>query len=326
MPELTMAAALNRAMSDAMSSDESVLVFGEDVGKLGGVFRVTQGLQERFGDKRCFDTPLAEAGIAGIAVGLALNGFRPVIEMQFDAFSYPALDQVISHIAKYRTRSRGKLGMPITIRIPVGGGIGAAESHSDSPETYYAHTAGLKVVSPSCPSDAYELLSNAIADPDPVVVCEPKSQYWSTQDFEPSSNGSIIGKAKVVREGEHATLIAWGAMVARCLEAADHAAMDNVSLEVVDVRSLVPLDEKTLCESAVKTGRVVIVHEAPLTLGFGAEIAATITQECFDSLEAPPLRVTGLDTPYPPAKNENDWVPSVNRILAAVSQSFSYSN
>ncbi|HVE92004.1 MAG TPA: alpha-ketoacid dehydrogenase subunit beta [Actinomycetota bacterium] len=324
MPETTMAAALNTALADSLERDDRVLVFGEDVGKLGGVFRITQGLQQRFGETRVFDTPLAESGIAGISVGLALAGWRPVAEMQFDAFSYPALNQTISHIARYRYRSRGRAPMPVVIRIPEAGGIGAAENHSDSPETYYAHTVGLKVVVPSTPMDAYDLLVQSIADPDPVVFLEPKSRYWSKESGELKSGGLPIGRARVVREGGHCTLIAWGAMVSRCLEAADLAAEDGVELEVVDLRTLVPLDLETLAVAVRTTGRAVVVHEAPMTLGFGAEVVARLVEDCFVNLEAPVLRVTGYDTPYPPATIEEHYVPSVERILSAVGRVLSY--
>jgi 2-oxoisovalerate dehydrogenase E1 component subunit beta len=325
MPEVTMVKALNEALRDSLREDNRTLVLGEDVGKLGGVFRVTEGLQAEFGDERVFDTPLAEAAIAGVSLGLALVGWRPIAEMQFDGFSYPALDQVISHVAKYRYRSRGRQTVPVVIRIPFAGGVGAAEHHSESPEAYYAHTAGLKVVAPSSAIDAYHLLRASIADPDPVIFFEPKSRYWSKEEGELNGNGLPIGRARTVRAGSDATLIAYGAMVARCLRAADAAAKDrDLDLEVMDLRSLVPLDLDALAESVRRTGRAVVVHEAPMTAGFGAEVVARIVEDCFDYLEAPVLRVTGYDTPYPPATVESHYVPSVARILDAVDRVTSY--
>jgi pyruvate dehydrogenase E1 component beta subunit len=321
---MTMAQALNRALRDALSSDDRVLILGEDVGKLGGVFRITDGLQAEFGEERVFDTPLAESAIAGVSLGLTQAGWKPVCEMQFEAFSYPALDEVISHIAKYRYRSKGTTSVPMVMRIPFGGGIGAAEHHSESPETYYAHTAGLKVVVPSSPMDAYNLLIRSIQDPDPVIFFEPKSRYWSKEDGELSADGDPIGRARVVTPGEHVTLIAWGAMVARCREAAEAAGEDGVDVEVLDLRSLVPLDLEALAASVQKTGRAVVVHEAPMTAGFGAEIVARIMEECFDHLEAPVLRVTGYDTPYPPATLEEHYLPSMNRIMLAMDKVLSH--
>jgi 2-oxoisovalerate dehydrogenase E1 component beta subunit len=328
-----MARAINEALRRSLAEDPRTLVLGEDVGKLGGVFRVTEGLQEEFGEGRVFDTPLAEAGIAGTCVGLAMAGWRPIAEMQFDAFSYPALDQVICHVAKYRYRSRGRQPMPVVIRIPFGGGIGAAEHHSESPETYYAHTAGLKVVVPSSPVDAFDLLRAAIADPDPVVYLEPKSRYWSKESGElgaiggaggADGSGTAIGRSRVVRAGGDCTLISYGAMVARCLEAAAAAAEDGVEISVLDLRSLVPLDLEGLAASVRTTGRAVVVHEAPMTLGFGAEVVARLMEDCFDVLEAPVLRVTGFDTPYPPATLESHYLPSVDRILDAVERVLTY--
>jgi 2-oxoisovalerate dehydrogenase E1 component beta subunit len=325
VPDVTMVKALNEALRRSLADDPRTLVLGEDVGKLGGVFRVTEGLQDEFGTGRVFDTPLAEAAIAGVSLGLALAGWRPVAEMQFDGFSYPALDQVISHVAKYRYRSRGRQPVPIVIRIPFAGGIGAAEHHSESPEAYYAHTAGLKVVVPSSPVDAYHLLRASIADPDPVIFFEPKSRYWSKEDGDLNGDeGLPIGKARIVREGTDCTVIAYGAMVARSLQAATKAAQDGTDLEVIDLRSLVPLDLDALATSVTKTGRAVVVHEAPMTAGFGAEVVARIVEDAFDYLEAPILRVTGYDTPYPPATLESHYLPSVERILAAVHRVTSY--
>ncbi len=322
-----MVKALNEALRDSLSEDPRALVLGEDVGKLGGVFRVTDGLQDQFGTARVFDTPLAEAAIAGVSLGLALAGWHPVAEMQFDGFSYPALDQIISHIAKYRYRSRGKQAVPLVIRIPFAGAVGAAEHHSESPEAYYAHTSGLKVVVPSSPLDAYDLLRASIADPDPVIFFEPKSRYWSKEEGElGASNGSAlpIGKARVVREGTDCTIVTYGAMVARSLTAAEEASEEGTEIEVVDLRSLVPLDLHALAGSVRKTGRAVVVHEAPLTAGFGAEVVARIVEDAFDYLEAPVLRVTGYDTPYPPATIEAHYLPNVERILAAVDRVTNY--
>ena len=322
-----MVKALNEALRQSLAEDPRTLVLGEDVGKLGGVFRVTEGLQAEFGSSRVIDTPLAEAAIAGVSLGMALAGWHPVAEMQFDGFSYPALDQIISHVAKYRYRSRGRQTVPMVIRIPFAGGIGAAEHHSEIPEAYYAHTAGLKVVAPSSAVDAYHLLRASIADPDPVIFFEPKSRYWSKEEgsLEPGGDGALpIGKARIVREGSDCTIVSYGAMVARSLVTAGQAASDGVEVEVLDLRSLVPLDLEALAGSVRRTGRAVVVHEAPLTAGFGAEVVARIVEDCFDYLEAPVLRVTGYDTPYPPATIESNYLPSVARILAAVDRVTNY--
>jgi pyruvate dehydrogenase E1 component beta subunit len=319
-----MVGALNQALRDSLTEDPRTLVLGEDVGRLGGVFRVTDGLLDAFGSRRVFDTPLAEAGIAGVSLGLALAGWHPVAEMQFDGFSYPAIDQIISHVAKYRFRSRGRQTVPLVIRIPFAGGVGAAEHHSESPEAYYAHTAGLKVVVASSPIDAYHLLRAAIADPDPVIFFEPKSRYWSKEDGELNGDGLPIGRARIARVGNDCTIVTYGAMVARSLQAAEVAARNEVEVEVLDLRSLVPLDLDALAASVRRTGRAVVVHEAPLTGGFGAEIVARIVEDCFDHLEAPVLRVTGFDTPYPPATIETHYVPSVQRIMAAVDRVVEY--
>jgi len=321
---VTMAAALNTALRDAMRDDDTVVVYGEDVGRLGGVFRITDGLQEEWGTERCFDTPVAESGIVGTAIGMALYGLRPVVEMQFDGFAYPALDQVISHVAKYRNRTRGTVGLPMVIRIPYGGGIGAVEHHSESPETYYAHTAGLTVVSPGTPGDAYALLRSAIAFPDPVVFLEPKRRYWLKEDVELPVDGEPIGRALVRRTGTTATLIAYGPMVTTAMEAADAATQDGWDLEVIDVRTLSPLDSDTLATSVTKTGRAIVVHEGPRFAGYGAEIAATLTERVFGHLAAPVLRVTGFDVPYPPAKIERHYLPTADRILDAVAHALEY--
>ncbi|MEX0831012.1 MAG: alpha-ketoacid dehydrogenase subunit beta [Nitriliruptoraceae bacterium] len=321
---VTLGQAINHALVDAMQEDERVLVFGEDVGRLGGVFRVTDGLQQKFGEERCFDTPLAESGIVGTAIGLAMAGWRPVPEMQFDGFTYPAFEQIVSHLAKLRNRSRGHLRMPITLRIPYGGGIGAVEHHSESPEAYWAHTAGLRVVTPSTPSDAYSMMREAIASDDPVVFLEPKRRYWMKEELELPVTTAPADQAVIRRHGDTATLIAYGPMVRTALDAADAAEAEGWSLEVVDLRSLAPLDIATITASAEKTGRIVVVHEASRTLGLGAEIAAIVQQEAFYSLEAPVLRVTGFDTPYPPAMLERYWLPGIDRILDAVQQSLTW--
>ena len=321
---VTMVGALNAALRDALREDPRVLVFGEDVGRMGGVFRVTEGLQSEFGEARVFDTPISEAGIAGAAVGLAFAGWKSVVEMQFDAFSYPALEQIIDHVAKMRERTRGRVDMPITIRIPAFGGIRGKEHHGESPETYYVHTAGLKVVVPSGALDAYRLLRLAIADPDPVIVLEPKARYWSKESGDLSADGPGIGTGRVVRGGDACTVFAYGAMVARCLEAADLLSGEGIEARVVDLRSLSPLDVDLIAGSVRETGRAVVVHEAPRTLGMGAEIAARIMEEAFDSLEAPVARVTGWDVPYPPAALEAHYLPSVERIAAAVRRTVTY--
>lgn len=321
---ITMAQALNTALHDAMADDDKVVMFGEDVGLLGGVFRITDKLQERFGDKRCFDTPLAESAIAGTAVGMALYGYKPVIEMQFDGFTYPAFEQIVSHIAKMRNRSRGRVTLPITIRIPFGGGIGAVEHHSESPEAYFMHTAGLKVVSPGTPSDAYSLLRASIASPDPVVFFEPKRRYWLKEEATLPVTTEPLGKAVVRREGTTATLIAYGPMVKTCQETAEAATAEGWDLEVVDLRSLTPLDIDTVLASVRKTGRAITVHEAQVTAGAGAEVAAQVTEHAFYALEAPVLRVGGFDIPYPAAKLEEFHLPDVDRILDAVERSLAY--
>jgi pyruvate dehydrogenase E1 component beta subunit len=312
---LTMAQAINRALHDAMAADERVLVFGEDVAQLGGVFRITEGLTETFGTQRCFDTPLAESAIIGMSIGLAIRGFVPVPEIQFDGFSYPAFDQMVSHLAKYRTRTRGQVDMPVTVRIPSFGGIGAVEHHSESTETYWAHTAGLKVVVPATPSDAYWLLRHAIASRDPVIYLEPKRRYWGREAVDLVEPAPPIGRAMVRRPGADVTVLTYGGLVATALGAADIAEYD---LEVIDLRSLNPLDFETVATSVTKTGRAVIMHEGPRSLGFGAELAARISEELFYDLEAPVLRATGFDTPYPPARMEKVWLPGVDRLLDCV--------
>ncbi len=318
---LSMAQAINRALHDAMAADDRVLVFGEDVAQLGGVFRVTDGLHETFGDARCFDTPLAESAIVGIAIGMAIRGLVPVPEIQFDGFAAPAFDQIVSHLAKYRMRTRGELDMQVTIRIPSFGGIGAVEHHSESTESYWLHTAGLKVVVPSTPSDAYWLLREAIASRDPVIFLEPKRRYWAKGEVDTSVPAPPIGRAAVRRTGRDVTVITYGSLVDTALAAADLA--DGRDLEVVDLRSLNPLDFDTIAASIRKTGRAVVMHEGPRTLGFGAELAARISEELFYDLEAPVLRATGFDTPYPPARLEKLWLPGVDRLLDCVHKAMS---
>ena len=319
-----MVAALNVALREALRADDRVLVFGEDVGRSGGVFRVTDGLQAEFGDRRVFDTPISEAGIVGAAVGLAFAGWRSVVEMQFDAFSYPALEQIVDHVAKMRERTRGRIDMPITIRMPAFGGVKGKEHHGESPETFYVHTAGLKVVAPSNPGDAYRLLRLAIADPDPVSVLEPKARYWAKVETDLAAEGPGIGQDAVVRESNAATVFTYGSMVARSLDAASVLADEGVSARVVDLCTLSPLDDELIARCVRETGRAVVVHEAPRTLGLGAEVAARIVEEAFDFLEAPVRRVTGYDVPYPPAALEHHYLPSVQRIAAAVREVVAY--
>ena len=322
---LTMAKALNTAMADAMRADSSVLVFGEDVGMLGGVFRITDGLMAEFGEQRCFDTPLAESGIVGMAVGMAINGMRPVIEMQFDAFAYPAFEQIVSHVAKMHNRTKGKLKMPMVIRVPYAGGIGGVEHHCDSSESYYAHTAGLKVYTPATVADGYRMLREAIDSDDPVMFMEPKKLYWSKDQVdlgalraEHAAGTSTEGRAAVARPGTDATLIAYGPSVPTALAAAAAAAEEGRSLEVIDVRTLVPFDDETVCASVRKTGRAVVIAEAHGFASVSSEIVARVQERAFHYLAAPILRVTGFDVPFPSPKLEHYYLPSVDRILDAV--------
>lgn len=322
----TMAQALGRALRDAMAADPSVHVLGEDVGTLGGVFRITDGLAEEFGADRCTDTPLAEAGILGTAVGMAMYGLRPVVEMQFDAFAYPSFEQLISHVSRMRNRTRGAMPMPITVRVPYGGGIGGVEHHSDSSEIYYMATPGLHVVAPATVADAYGLLRAAIASDDPVIFLEPKRLYWSKAEWSADAPEQVppIGRAVVRRPGSGgrraATLISYGPSVPVCLEAAEAARSEGWDLEVVDLRSLVPFDDETVCASVRRTGRAVVVHEAAGFGGPGGEIAARVTERCFHHLEAPVLRVAGFDIPYPPPMLERHHLPGVDRVLDAVAR------
>jgi 2-oxoisovalerate dehydrogenase E1 component subunit beta len=318
MSTLSMSGALNKALADALEADERVLVFGEDVGPLGGVFRITDGLAARFGDRRVFDTPLAESGIVGTAIGMAMNGMRPVVEMQFDAFAYPAFEQITSHLAKMRNRTRGKVEVPVVIRIPYGGGIGGVEHHCDSSEAYYTHTSGLRVVTPGTPQDGYDLLRDAIDSPDPVIFLEPKRRYWSKGEVSIGTHRVGFDRALVRRPGEDVTLIAYGPMVATALETAEAAKDEGWDVEVVDLRSLSPFDDETVCASVRRTGRAVVVHEAAGFGGYGAEVVARVTERCFHHLHAPVLRVTGFDIPYPPPKLEEHFLPGVDRILDAI--------
>ena len=314
---VTMAAALNLALRDALTTDDSVLVFGEDVGTLGGVFRVTDGLAAAFGPTRVFDTPLAESGIVGTAIGMAMNGLRPVVEMQFDAFAYPAFEQITSHLAKIRNRTKGRVELPIVIRIPYGGGIGGVEHHCDSSEVYYTHTPGLRVVTPGTAADAYGLLREAIESPDPVIFLEPKRRYW-TKEILWRDDRTPLDRAVVRRPGADVTLIAYGGALGTALEAADAAETEGRSVEVIDLRSLSPFDDETVTASVRRTGRAIVVHEASRFCGYGAEVAARVSEQCFHYLEAPVLRVAGFDIPYPPPSLEEYHLPSVDRILDAI--------
>jgi 2-oxoisovalerate dehydrogenase E1 component beta subunit len=318
----TMAQALRQALHDSLADDPTVHVLGEDVGTLGGVFRITDGLAAKFGPARVSDTPLAEAGILGTAVGMAMYGLRPVVEMQFDAFAYPAMEQLISHVSRMRNRTRGAMPLPITIRIPYGGGIGGVEHHSDSSEAYYLHTPGLHVVTPATVADAYGLLRASIASDDPVVFLEPKRLYWGKADWSADAPEAVppLGRAVVRRTGASATLITYGPSVPVCLEAAEAARQEGWDLEVVDLRSLVPFDDETVCASVRRTGRAVVVHESTGFGGAGAEIAARVSERCFHHLEAPVLRVAGFDIPYPPPMLERYHLPGVDRVLDAVAR------
>jgi pyruvate/2-oxoglutarate/acetoin dehydrogenase E1 component len=316
LAERSIVEAINECLHVELDRDSSVMVMGEDVGRAGGVFRATAGLRDRFGPDRCFDTPLAEAGILGTAVGLCMAGWRPVCEMQYDAFSYPCLDQLITHVGRYRWRTGGKMEFPIVVRMPYGGGVRAPELHDDSPETYYVHTPGVKVAIPSTPADAKGMLAAAIRDPDPVVIFEPKLHYRTIKGEVPEGEHVVpLGKARLALEGGDVTLVAYGSMVAVCEAAA--AALDDVSVEVLDIRSLKPLDEDALLASAAKTGRVVIVQEAPRTCGFAAELAAVLAEKAILDLRGPVLRVTGYDVPYPYWQIEDAYMPSAERVVAA---------
>ncbi|RWZ84779.1 alpha-ketoacid dehydrogenase subunit beta [Glutamicibacter sp. HZAU] len=311
--------ALNKSLHDALDQDEKVILLGEDIGTLGGVFRVTDGLKSKFGEHRVVDTPLAESGIVGSAIGLAYRGYRPVVEIQFDGFTYPAFDQLVSQLAKLHYRSRGRVKMPVTVRVPYGGGIGSPEHHSESPEAYFAHTAGLRVFAPSSVEDAYSMLRQAIACDDPVIFFEPKRRYHEKTTAEllaPAPDASP--KAKIVRPGEDVTVVGYGPTTYTLVDAAKAAEDEGTSLEVIDLRTLDPLDIDTVAESVKRTGKLVVVHEASRTSGIGAEICAEITERCFDYLEHAPLRVTGFDIPYPPSRLESHHLPDLDRVMHAV--------
>ncbi len=316
--------ALNAGLRKAMEDDPRVILMGEDIGKLGGVFRVTEHLQRDFGEQRVLDTPLAESGIVGTAIGLAMGGFRPVIEIQFDGFVFPAFDQITTQLAKLTARHEGRLSMPIVIRIPYGGHIGAVEHHQESPETYFAHTPGLRVVSPSTPNDAYWMIQEAIASDDPVVFLEPKSRYWPKGEVDLSAPALPLHASRIVRRGSDVTLVGHGAMVSTLLSAAALAEAEGTSCEVVDLRSLSPIDYGPILDSVRSTGRMVYAQEAPGFVSVGSEVAATVMERAFYALEAPVLRVSGYDTPFPPAKLEGVYLPDPDRILEAVDRSLAY--
>lgn len=324
MTELTMAKAINAGLAKAMEGDPKVLLMGEDIGTLGGVFRVTEGLKKQFGDERVLDTPLAESGIVGTAIGLAMRGFRPVCEVQFDGFIYPGFDQITSALAKLTFRHAGSQSFPVVIRVPYGGHIGAVEHHQESPEAYFAHTAGLRVVSPATPDDAYWMIQDAIASNDPVLYFEPKSRYQRRGEVDLDQRSLPLHASRVVREGTEVTLVGHGAMVTVMLQAAELAAEEGTSIEVVDLRSLSPIDFDPVVTSVQKTGRLVVCQEAPGNVSVGSEVAATVAERAFYSLEAPVLRVSGYDTPFPPAKLEGVYLPDVDRILEAVDRSLAY--
>ncbi|HWB56774.1 MAG TPA: alpha-ketoacid dehydrogenase subunit beta [Gaiellaceae bacterium] len=320
--ERTLVEAVNDALHVEMERDPTLMVMGEDVGRAGGVFRATAGLLDRFGPERCVDTPLAEAGILGTAVGLAMAGWRPVCEMQYESFSYPCLDQLITHVGRYRWRTGGAMEFPIVVRMPTGGGVRAPELHEDSPEAYYVHTPGVKVAIPSTPGDAKGLLAAALRDPDPVVVLEPKVLYRSPRGEVPEGEHVVpLGRARLAREGSDVTLIAYGAMVPTCLAAVD---LLDESAEVVDVRTLKPLDEETILGSVARTGRAVVVQEAPRVAGFGAEIAALLAEKAILDLRGPVVRVTGYDVPFPYWSIEHEYLPSPERVAAAARKVLTY--
>ena len=324
MSKLTIAKAITAGLTRAMEDDPKVMLMGEDIGSLGGVYRVTEGLKARFGAHRVLDSPLGEAGIVGTAVGLAQRGYRPVCEIQFDGFTFPAFNQITTQVAKIHARSEGKLKLPMTIRIPYGGVIGSVEHHSESPEALYAHTAGLRIITPSNAHDAYWMEQQAIASDDPVIIFEPKRRYWLKGEVDETAEPTDPFSASVIREGEDATVVAWGPLVPVALAAANAAEEDGRSVEVIDLRSISPIDFDTLTSSVRKTGRLVIAHEAPTFGGLGGEIAARVTEQAFYSLEAPVLRVGAFHMPYPPAAVEEHYVPDLDRVLDALDRSFTY--
>jgi len=321
---MPMARALNAGMRKAMRDDDHVLLMGEDIGALGGVFRITEGLQAEFGKERVMDTPLAESGIVGTAIGLAMAGFRPVVEIQFDGFVFPAFNQITTQLAKLTNRHEGRISLPVVIRIPYGGHIGAVEHHQESPEALFAHTAGLRIVSPATPNDAYWMIQEAIASNDPVLFFEPKSRYWPKGEVDLSASSGPLQQSRVVREGSEVTLVGHGAMVSMMLSAAELAGEEGTSIEVIDLRSLSPIDYGPIIESVQKTGRLVVASEAAGFSSISSEIAATVTERAFYSLEAPVLRVTGFDTPFPSARLETLYLPDADRILEAVDRSLAY--
>jgi len=320
---LTMAKAINLGLQAALAADDKVLLMGEDIGTLGGVFRVTEGLKNEFGENRVLDTPLAESGIVGTAIGLAMRGYRPVCEIQFDGFIFPAFDQITTQLAKMTARHEGFLRMPVVIRVPYGGHIGAIEHHSESPEAYFAHTPGLRIVSPATAQDGFTMIQQAIASDDPVLFFEPKSRYWQKGEVD-RTLAVPLHASRVVRSGTDATVIGHGAMIATLLQAAEIAAGEGTSLEVIDLRSIAPIDYGPILESVQRTGRVIVAQEAPATASIASELAATIAERAFYSLEAPVIRVTGYDTPYPPAKIESIYLPDADRVLEAVDRALAY--
>ena len=324
MTSITLVKGLNMGLRKALENDQKVVIMGEDVGKHGGVFRVTDGLQKDFGEDRVIDTPLAESGIVGTAIGLALRGYRPVCEIQFDGFVFPAFNQIVSQLAKMRYRADGHVTVPLTIRIPFGGHIGAVEHHSESPEAYFMHTAGLRVVACSNPVDGYWMIQQAVASDDPVIFFEPKGRYWEKAELDESATPDPLHSARVVRQGNDATIVTYGPTVKVCLDAAVAAEEEGRSLEVIDLRSLSPLDIEAVCGSVRRTGRLIVAHEAPVFGGSGAEIAARVTEKCFYSLEAPVLRVGGFFTPYPPSRIEDEYLPDLDRVLDAVDRAMAY--
>ena len=324
MTEFPLAKAITEGLRAAMTQDSSVMLMGEDIAQLGGVFRVTEGLQEEFGPNRVIDTPLAESGIVGTAIGLAMRGYRPVCEIQFDGFVYPAFDQIVTQLAKLTARHEGSQSFPVVIRIPYGGHIGAVEHHQESPEAYFAHTAGLRVVSPATPHDAYWLMQDAIASNDPVIYLEPKSRYCHKGPIDMANAGAQMAQARVVRQGTDVTVIGHGAMVSVMHQAAEIAASEGVSLELIDLRSLSPIDYDTILDSVRRTGRAVVAQEAPGNVSVGSEIAATLMEKAFYVMEAPVLRVSGFNTPFPPARLEALYLPDADRILDAVDRSLAY--
>lgn len=319
-----LAHALNQGLRDAMEADEKVMLIGEDIGQLGGVFRVTEGLQQDFGDLRVVSSPLGEAGIVGAAIGLAMAGYRPVCEIQFDGFTFPAMNQIVTQLAKYRHRSEGKVSLPVVIRIPVGGGIGAIEHHSESPEAYFAHTAGLRIVCPSNSQEAYDMLGEAIRSNDPVIFLEPKRSYWAKSELQTDTAPFDFERARIIRPGNDLTLVTYGALVPAAEKVAATLAEEGRGVEVIDLRSLSPIDDKTVVNSVRRTGRLIIAHEASQSGGIAGELATRVQEQAFYELEAPILRVTGYDTPYPASRLEHDWLPNVDRMLDACDRSFEH--